>query len=944
MTRTDHIRPDLDDGIDRKVLGQLRARFLKVTQARIERACEGFSSRQRQVLTLLPLLFHVNHPLLPGYVSGFTPAGISGYEPDEALLAEAQRLTRSFIYKHRRNAPTPILGLYLMGSLGTLAQDEHSDMDMWVCHSSDLDAHQRMELEKKCRLLEAWAETQGAEAHFFLIDCERFVNQERENQLSADDSGSTQHFLLLDEFYRTALWLAGRIPLWWMVPAEQEQNYLHFSQTLLGKRFVREDEVLDLGHLAHIPPGEFIGAGLWQLYKGIESPFKSVIKLLLIEVYAAQHPQVECLSVQFKEAIYANRLALDDLDPYLMVYRRIEAYLQGIGDLERLELVRRAFYLKVNKRMSGPPRGRHQGWQRPLMEKLVAEWGWDERQLAVLDSRAFWKVRQVSLERQALVGALNQSYRFIGNFSRQQAATSAASRTDLNILGRRLYAAFERRAGKLELINPGIAPDLSEDTLTLVQAPNRREPGQVQWGLFHGNLNVLEWEHFAPFKRSHSLIDLLAWGHRNGVIDAATRLALHPGQSDVTEFELFNLLGALQQAVPLPMPPVAQERWLQPAVATEVLLLVNVGVDPLKHHRDLNILMTTSRTDSLSYAGARDNLVLTLDQVTVNSWNEVSVNRFDGRYALLDCLRDLLNSLPEGRPWPRISVRCFCHNRAQAIAARVVELLETAQTLLARNLGHRYLIQVQEQYHVLDLAPGQVRHFPLPSQQVLLDYLSRPLKRYSPLHMDPKALQEHDLALILPHAHPNCVQVFHAVMGDEAQVYVLDEFNTLWRQRQAFFDEPSLLAPLRRFLTRIADRRATQLSLREPQQLETIFYRLNTPQGSRLRQVERLEPSSAVNEGFYEVQAILFKSTSQQTRVVLYCNQREFNELEHGEALYRVVAEEILSQRSGGERYHCYITDLDLSALGNEQTLSSNVYLRYKADLEQAINQALAQH
>ena len=123
MTRTQEIRPDIDDGIDRKVLTQLRARFLKVNAGRLERALLGLSSRQQMVLRLLPLLFHVNHPLLPGYVSGQTPAGVSGYEPDDDVLAEAQRLTRSFAYKGRRgSAPTPIQGLFLMGSLGTVAQ------------------------------------------------------------------------------------------------------------------------------------------------------------------------------------------------------------------------------------------------------------------------------------------------------------------------------------------------------------------------------------------------------------------------------------------------------------------------------------------------------------------------------------------------------------------------------------------------------------------------------------------------------------------------------------------------------------------------------------------------------------------------------------------------------------------------------------------------------
>ena len=52
MTRTHEIRPDLDEGIDRKVLGQLRARFLKLNEGRMARAMEGLSTRQQGVLTL----------------------------------------------------------------------------------------------------------------------------------------------------------------------------------------------------------------------------------------------------------------------------------------------------------------------------------------------------------------------------------------------------------------------------------------------------------------------------------------------------------------------------------------------------------------------------------------------------------------------------------------------------------------------------------------------------------------------------------------------------------------------------------------------------------------------------------------------------------------------------------------------------------------------------
>ncbi|NNA91080.1 class I adenylate cyclase [Pseudomonas gessardii] len=945
MTSTHEIRPDLDEGIDRKVLAQLRSRFLTLNAGRMARAVEGLTPRQQSVLALLPLFFHVNHPLLPGYVSGSTPAGLSNFEPDAQVLAEAQRLTRSFSYKPRHgNPPTPIHGLFLMGSLGTLAQADQSDMDVWVCHADNLSEAELGELRKKCQLLEAWALTMGAEAHFFLVEPSRFALGDRDTLLSSDDCGTSQHYLLLDEFYRTAIWLAGRTPIWWLVPVYEEARYAEFTHTLISKRFIRADETLDLGHLAHIPPGEFIGAGLWQLFKGIESPYKSVLKLLLTEVYASEHPRVQCLSLRFKRAVFANQLDLDELDPYIVVYRRIEEYLRGRNEPERLELVRRSLYLKVNRKLTTGQRTA--GWQRALLERLANEWGWDPRQLALLDSRSQWKVRQVASERRALVNELNYSYRFLTQFARTEQTVSLINKRDLNVLGRRLYAAFERKAGKVEFINPGIAPDLAEDTLTLVHSPNRKEPGQSHWGLYNGSLTALEWEHFAPIKRSRDLLEMLTWCHRNGVIDSSTRLALHPGTSDLSEFELFNLLGSLQQTLALPLAMVDEEHLLRTAIPDEVLLLINVGVDPLKHHRDLNILMTTERTDSLSYAGVRENLVLTLDQVTLNSWNEVMVSRYDGPHALLDCLRDYLNQLPRNQ-LPRLRVRCFCHNRAQFIAQRVEEIFDTAQHLMLSQLNHRYLIQVQQHYHVMELAPGQANHVSLASQQALVDYLSEELASYSPLHLDAMALEDHDLAILLPMGQADCVQVFYRINDGFAELYVLDEFNALWQQRLPFHDEQSLLAPLQRFLQSIIYRRDA-LSPLDPQQplgaVQTLYYQLLPSAGGRARRVEpRPAPQVPANKPFYDVQAIIGKGAPGQVGITLYCNQREFCELEFGDQLFAVVAQEIVGQRRETERYRCYITDLDLSGLLGDVQGPSNLYLRYKAELEQALNQALNQ-
>jgi len=75
----------------------------------------------------------------------------------------------------------------------------------------------------------------------------------------------------------------------------------------------------------------------------------------------------------------------------------------------------------------------------------------------------------------------------------------------------------------------------------------------------------------------------------------------------------------------------------------------------------------------------------------------------------------------------------------------------------------------------------------------------------------------------------------------------------------------------------------------------------------------------------------------------LYCDQQEFSELDHGDQLYAVVARQIIGQRRSAGHYRCYITDLDLSELLGDELGATVLYLRYKRELEQALNEGLEQ-
>ena len=938
MTRTHEIRLILEDGIDRKVLADLRTRFLTINQGRLERALGTMPARQQPVLRLLPLLFHINHPIMPGYISG-VPAGLDEYEPDAETLAEAQRLSRSFSYKPQRGRqPQPIQSLFLMGSSGTIAQEEQSDLDVWVCHDPHLSPEQLDTLRRKCAALKAWAATLGCEAHFFLIDPERFVHCQREARLTSEDCGTTQHYLLLDEFYRTAIWLGGRTPLWWLVPDYEEHRYDSYVDTLLSRRFVRSEEVLDLGHLASIPPAEFLGAGLWQLCKALEAPYKSLFKLLLVEVYASEYPHVRCLGLDFKRAVHGGHLQLDELDPYIAAYRRIEAYLLQRDDHERLALLRRCLYLKINKPLSRPPTRQRKSWQRCLLERLSRDWKWDERQFIQLDRRSQWKTRQVEQERRALVNELTFAYRFLSDFARRQNIVSGIDERDLGVLGRRLQAAIERRAGKIEAINLGISPDIAEDQLTLVQGYDAA--GEPSWALYEGSLRAGEIDNYSPLKRTRELLPLLGWCHFNGIVGRATHVALHPGDSDLSEAELFALLSGLRQALPMPPAPVSEHTLLSAAQPTQVLLLINAGFDPFRPEH-----VAGSRGAELpGYDTPRENLVLSIDQLTLNSWNELVVSHYTGPLALADCLSRYLASLSAGEQ-PQLQVRCFTPQSGTSIARRVEEILHDSQQALGTAADSRYLLQIRQQFHLFEQQAGQARHTQLNDLGALFEYLGEAHHRHGPLQLDRNLLAGHDLPLMLAEGRPDCLQIFYRIDGEHAELSVLDEYNALWRQRLPYRDEQSLLTPLRRFLHSLEHRRSAQgtLAAGGGESLEILFYRIMPAQGERPAWLERRNPPRIeVNDPLHDVQAIVEPGNGSRSQVTLYCNQQEFSSLEYGGGLYAAVAGYILAQRRMGERYPCYITDLDLSALHRSARPQTVQYLRYKAHLEAGLNQAMA--
>lgn len=948
---------DINEGVDRKQLNLVRQRFLDLNQQRYQRTSAALSDRQQQFLTLLPLLFHVNHPMLPGYFSHQTACGIYNYTPGKDELRIAKSLARSFNYSRDLITNTSAIdAIFVMGSVGTIAHSESSDLDIWICHNAELHPEELANLQNKCQRISQWAEQHiHLEAHFFLMDSQCF----REGtiaKLSSEGSGSAQHFLLLDEFYRTALWLAGKVPLWWFVPASQEENYDEYSNILLTKRFIRTKDVIDFGGIPSIPKNEFIGAGIWQLYKGIEAPYKSVLKLLLLETYASD-TEDEPLALTLKRAIYQDTPQADALDPYVMIYHRLEKYLSHGDQHQRLELIRRCFYFKVNKPLTRGMRGAQKSWQRLLLESLVSQWHWQHHHLHLLDDRLTWKAPQVIAERTLLVNELSHSYRLLSDIHKNNFSPAAITNEELMILGRKLHAAFERKAGKIEWINPGISRDLHEQSLSIVQ---ERHEEQDRWHMYRGSYSELNLRNTTvePIKRSRNLVELLCWSHCNGIHTLDTKLDIVSNSFHLTNIQRQQLLQTLHQWLPLPLPPIPHEQFKQSAQPTRLLLLFNIGCEPQADLHKKGMQMLSNQRDALGYSGFRENLVLTVDVIQSNSWQEIVCRHYSAD-ALINSLLHYLRMLPPGRglALPELTIRCFSSGQGNVITQRLEELWRDIIACYysgTRPRNSRYVLEMGDEYLLLQFLQQQPHITRYKTYEKLLEKLGNAQLDYSPIVIDRHGLRDKPLKLFGDAISIRGIYVFYQIQQQPEHAYVtlsvIDEKGSLFTTDMPYHNQQTLLRPLHRFLRSAMERQSLNGDV-SPQQIAMQSIQFFEVMGNVRQQQGYLELRKVASDisqlDFVNIQAIAEPDADNNITYSIYCDQREFSTLDYGEALFATVARFILKHRSGGERYPCYITDLDLSLcrdlIAPQTGLQLSHYLQVKAELERRLNLALKQ-
>ncbi len=925
-------------------------RFLHLNQARLMRARDALRPVQQDVIDVLPLLFHVNHPSLPGYISDQTPSGISNYRKEGQAIQAGRHLFKQFDYHRSIYSSYEIQSLFLIGSSGTIAQSNKSDFDVWLCHTPDLSKQQLSELREKSIEIEKWADGYNIEVHFFLMDAQRFKRGEVLD-LSAESSGTAQHDLLLDEFYRTALWLAGNYPIWWLIPPDEEQNYDKYANNLFQKRFVEASEFIDFGGLGNMPASEFFGAAVWQIYKGVDSPYKSLLKILLMEIYASEYPRINFLSLMFKREIYEeydDDFDLNEVDPYIMLANKLINYLRTQGDQQRLELVHRCLYFKIDMPLSRMRYHPGANWQQDLLMQMIRSWGWETEDLRTNDNRNTWKIDTISREKKILVSELNQSYFKLSEFARANKGLMI-SKQDLHILGRKLFAAFERKTGKLEILVKGFSSNLHEPLIGLSR--QNSAGNRSSWFMFRGNGLHTDDSDNPPLKRASSALELISWGYFNKLINRCTSFAIKGEENALTDREISSIIDTLEQHFPegdLPRADISD--FSAKSKLLKVLLFVNVGVgNPIKIGRLGHLI--TDRDDAFSYSNLGENLVQSVSAIFITSWEEALLFHYKGDQGLLDCVTQYLqwSPLEEHISPPAPEVYCFSSSYHQKITQRMQRLFQVARELFydpKNEQQHlRYLFPLRKGYAMLAEEDGVIRHHTFNGDSQLLKVLCQPRSHYSKLLFDAQ-LPQPLLRLIYDSAQPNRIQFYFYPKGRELEIFIIDERGSLFFHTLPLFEPKLILQHYQSFLSAVIKRQTAMLN-HTMEELGSLFcYQVLEPKKGPLT-LEHRQIHFSLPNAYYNVQ-VIGDSVEESEQITVYCNDREFSSFEYGQNVFKAVARHILSQRKSGANYPIYITDIDLpeSVLGVEAggTIQTLHYLNYKKRIEAQLNQVQHPH
>lgn len=517
-------------------------KFLDQNKLSLLTAFDIFKPSQADLFQIIPLLIHENFEFKDtGPIHSKTPCGIADYMPSDLAVHICKKYTVTNKFKVRRSTKPQIEGLFTMGSVGSLAQTFESDIDYWVCiNENSIGRYALARLRKKLGLLEtmAWNEFK-TRVTFFIVD----ILKAKINDFGGstqESSGSAQSRLLKEEFYRTMIHVAGKLPLWAVLPTTISLNYYNMILERVD-RFAKSHRYMDLGDIHAIPVNEFFGASIWQMFKWLKSPFKSVIKMALLEKYIHAYGKEPLLCNQYKNEWMnsGTHLKLAQNDSYIILLKHLIDYYHQNNDTQSVNLLLTCFFLKLEISKQGEIDNTVFGLRKILLEKCMGSWGWDQRRLFEIGKFREWPYTSIQRLSTTIEQYMQAKFNQVKKqFETQSRSGLMISNEDRRVLERKVDIVFLEKPHKIKKILLVSKGDRLFARLHLKHILKPNTPGR--WELFHKDLKIRQ-DDGDSLAKANSIEEIGAWLINNSLYSSQSIVNLIPNPTVVTHDDIEKL-------------------------------------------------------------------------------------------------------------------------------------------------------------------------------------------------------------------------------------------------------------------------------------------------------------------------------------------------------------------------------------------------------------------
>ncbi len=649
---------------DAETLFYNRQSFIKFNQFKIDRTLNTLSAIDRLIFTTVPRLLHVNQKGLPGFVNeNNVPCGIMNFTMDHESIVAAEKLFPEIIIRRQENLTPVIHTALLMGSLGSIAQSKKSDLDYTLLVDKNSFTPESLILfQKKLNLIETWTwDNYHLETHFFIND----HNEVRNNIFGESDSestGSALAKLLKEEMYRTMIIVTGKVPFWLIAPVEcDDERYSKLMRLIQeNKTLLKREEYIDMGNVDDISNGEFFGASIWALIKSFKSPFKTLMKMGILEDYMFTETKSNLLCHQVKKKIF-NGTPHDEIDPYLLMFSRVQKFFQDKKEEKQVDALRAAFYLKVGTQVSGEELVKGSShWKKIILIRMIKEWGWDDKKVDRINKYYIdWQMNQKVELGDRINKILMGSYKNISEKnSTLDASESLITKKDTNLLGRKLFSAYRSAPNKIENIGALVDGKTNEKELTFLYEKPKSKEAKGAWYLIRGRApaSIDQVDTNFIIKKTGLLPTLIAFTANNNLYstkiekydDDNTEVLLQAESGSIKSNDLSHLLDQISSFISsVNIAAISNDDLLADAQIKQLYMIADFGNPPPITITSGDIKDCKNSNELNEFLNKRLERIQSISTIYITTWGELFCKTYSG----LDCMnRALIELSPQINP------------------------------------------------------------------------------------------------------------------------------------------------------------------------------------------------------------------------------------------------------------------------------------------------------